>query len=1474
MLQELTSLVSVFTTEARSRPGAPTRRIAKAQHLSPIVTIFGGGIAGLSAAHELIERGFAVQVVEPERSPDEEYGAEVGGLARNQFGRVPENASILHDDDKRANEFRTHVAQVAELRSAEMQPIQPRFAIPWRIGFEADSSVVDPDLSDAWRVRNAVKLRAVWETLKEAYVTYGEYLAWQERRLADKGGQISLPDNWRAREQLYVEIRGHSENQQTETDNRELSKDRADAVLEWLRAMNASDQSFPQFQWHFKAVGVGSAEPLGDQRVEENRTRSNRVEFRIVEQLVPGEHGYRFFPAFYRHLFDTMRRTPILDENGHATGQTAYDRLVPTADLGLALGDGRPPASVQTRRVRSLEELRRVSDLFLSRLGVTHRDVVRFQVRMLKFLTSSPQRRAREYEHQSWWTFLGGDAERGYSPPMRHYLMETSQALVAMNAEETDARSQGNIVSQLQLHYIEDRFDFTLNGPTSEVWLRPWKRYLKRQGVRFFVGELARLRWKDDPDYGLELLPVTTHREGWLFAPVQGTPATASTAAARSPSKSDPDRRPTLVARPERRAVVVEVLDSQDGDYTVVVSGRSYCYTARRDSRENIAIQLTKRLAGDRAISPRSNGARVVIRQRFAVEIPKLGVDCDFDDSEEPSGGGTRKFREDWFVNPVPKKTKNRLLERFRQHDDHVLSTHQQVSAARCEPLVPRDAEGNATTRLELTDEEWVFAGQARAQDEQFEAELSCFERRWSREVVPRIKVDLHSRMLTMEPAEWVEEALGQEDEAIAGIYTLCPYTFRISDPNIDRAASIWIRVANASGNLRIVDEPTPEDPDPEHDYLSYAERPASLRPDFYVLALPLQDASRLVWRAESERPGTLHGCLAEILEFDRRTGRRTSSGAEIRPVRDAHGRPPHAYPLRDFAGVQYYFQNHVRIGKGHIYFPRAEWGLSSISQLAYWRERMSPAGPFMGQLSVDIGNFYSPGRARLGSRETRSAWNSTVDEIATEVWFQVRQGLERERAGILAAPLYFHVDKGLSFDGPHGSSFQNELRIGVTEDSLEQFYTVWVNGEVFQQRGDGTAEEIAQRLCKDIEWHSSYGTVRAEIISGQAVSPRPGNPVTGAAQRRATVQLRLQSTVEQGSATVMVTGTNPARFELCVGDKQYAYVHPAGRPGTAAEIRDGLFEALAGDPDLPVVARPSGTAAIVLTPRSADLPRIAVRNDYQQLDVIFGTTLRVRLEQCHGGLRFMNAGEATIAHNSSPFLINLPGQWRYRPGLFVPEQLTFEDAVLRPGEDERIRYRMSNRRWVAAGTYMATTTQLTTMEAANESARHAVNAILRCLAARPGNEYNSQGRVFADLADIFDPERYELDDLEPLKRLDRKLVEEGLPHVMDILKIIDSVDAMPMHGKPSHDPVANLLHLFQHIADGSDRDWSFVKQTLYDFVGQAVERVNDGVDPLGLLREFRKGPTAVVDRLRELLQGVFNASQRETGAERDRPPA
>src|ERR687889_2373744 len=49
---------------------------------------------------------------------------------------------------------------------------------------------------------------------------------------------------------------------------------------------------------------------------------------------LPAEHGFRFFPGFYRHLPDTMARIP----DGR---RTAADHLVPATRVLLAQAGGR-----------------------------------------------------------------------------------------------------------------------------------------------------------------------------------------------------------------------------------------------------------------------------------------------------------------------------------------------------------------------------------------------------------------------------------------------------------------------------------------------------------------------------------------------------------------------------------------------------------------------------------------------------------------------------------------------------------------------------------------------------------------------------------------------------------------------------------------------------------------------------------------------------------------------------------------------------------------------------------------------------------------------------------------------------------------------------------------------------------------------------------------------------------------------------
>ena len=39
------------------------------------------------------------------------------------------------------------------------------------------------------------------------------------------------------------------------------------------------------------------------------------------DKYLPGEHGFRFFPGFYKHVTATMLDIPFVDENGKKTGK-------------------------------------------------------------------------------------------------------------------------------------------------------------------------------------------------------------------------------------------------------------------------------------------------------------------------------------------------------------------------------------------------------------------------------------------------------------------------------------------------------------------------------------------------------------------------------------------------------------------------------------------------------------------------------------------------------------------------------------------------------------------------------------------------------------------------------------------------------------------------------------------------------------------------------------------------------------------------------------------------------------------------------------------------------------------------------------------------------------------------------------------------------------------------------------------------
>ncbi len=195
---------------------------------------------------------------------------------------------------------------------------------------------------------------------------------------------------------------------------------------------------------------------------------------------LPGEHGFRFFPGFYKHVTDTMRRIP------YGTHGNTYDNLSVATRILLARA-GQTEITWVARCPATLEDLRVFLTELFTPLGVPLDEVSFFVSCLLRVATSCPERRLAEYENIAWWDFI---AAQRMSKAYQVYLGQgLTRSLVAMRAEESSTRTVG--CTQLQLLYgliSPDRvFDRLLSGPTNDVWIYPWTQYLKGLGVEFHV---------------------------------------------------------------------------------------------------------------------------------------------------------------------------------------------------------------------------------------------------------------------------------------------------------------------------------------------------------------------------------------------------------------------------------------------------------------------------------------------------------------------------------------------------------------------------------------------------------------------------------------------------------------------------------------------------------------------------------------------------------------------------------------------------------------------------------------------------------------------------------------------------------------------------------------------------------------------------------------------------------------------------
>ena len=188
-----------------------------------------------------------------------------------------------------------------------------------------------------------------------------------------------------------------------------------------------------------------------------------------------------------------MRRTPF---PGNANG--VWNNLVDAMGTRSARANGRADAQLfgvvpdpnELGRPGGLRAAARRGGRSSSRASRRRRPSY-FANRVMVFLTSCDERRYGQWEHTSWWDFVGAESKsEEYQKVVARGL---TRILVAAKETVASTRTIGNMAEAFVMNIMQrgndGAPDRVLNAPTNEAWIDPWVAHLRELGVPFHVGQ-------------------------------------------------------------------------------------------------------------------------------------------------------------------------------------------------------------------------------------------------------------------------------------------------------------------------------------------------------------------------------------------------------------------------------------------------------------------------------------------------------------------------------------------------------------------------------------------------------------------------------------------------------------------------------------------------------------------------------------------------------------------------------------------------------------------------------------------------------------------------------------------------------------------------------------------------------------------------------------------------------------------------
>jgi uncharacterized protein with NAD-binding domain and iron-sulfur cluster len=218
----------------------------------------------------------------------------------------------------------------------------------------------------------------------------------------------------------------------------------------------------------------------------------------------PGEHGFRFFPNFYRAVVDTLKHVELtpahVAQRGlkpELAGKRVLDLLQDAPDAAVALS----PLRV-VRRAQGLAGLPQTVRDFFEIFELSLGEALKFAGLLLRFITSCEGRMLAEYEHETLESFFF--QRHRMSDDFRTFVASL-RALSAMRANRGSLRTLLFTATQMLVDFDAEyrTLDGVLPGPTDWLMLEPWQQTLQGLGVRFELDvSLKSLEFRGAPGAG------------------------------------------------------------------------------------------------------------------------------------------------------------------------------------------------------------------------------------------------------------------------------------------------------------------------------------------------------------------------------------------------------------------------------------------------------------------------------------------------------------------------------------------------------------------------------------------------------------------------------------------------------------------------------------------------------------------------------------------------------------------------------------------------------------------------------------------------------------------------------------------------------------------------------------------------------------------------------------------------------------